>query len=230
MDALVVADTDVKLAQRQLQFYLNDIADTSTDENRIIPMTEPDLQKYSFDRKGLFQEALQNRIDLLEQELKLSADLIKIDYLENQTLPVFTLDYQYGALSDTGSRYGNSYDDLLSGDFNDWSIGLKFEMPSTNEARKAKLDRAVQARMQRLSTKQLRTLSIKREIHDALDTVEQNWKRILLARKQVVIAGMNYEAELKQFSEGLRTMTEVLETLTKIGEAQVKEIKAIVNY
>lgn len=230
MDSLVVADTDVKLAQRLLQFYLNDIDDEAIDENRIIPMTEPNLLKYDFDRKALFQEALQNRIDLLEQELKLSADLIKIDYLENQTLPLFTLDYQYGALSDTGNQFNQSYNQIFNGDFNDWSIGLKFEMPFTNEARKAKLDRAVQQRMQRLSTQQLRTLAIKREIHDALDTVEQNWKRILLARKQVLVAGINYEAELKQFSEGLRTMTEVLETLTKLGEAQVKEIKAIVNY
>ncbi len=59
------------------------------------------------------------------------------------------------------------------------------EMPFTNEARKAKLDCAVMTRMQRLPTK--------KEIHDALDTVEQNWKRILLARKQVLVAGMNYE-------------------------------------
>jgi len=230
MDGLIVADTDVKLAQRALQFYLNDIDDAPIDQNRIIPITTPNLQKYDFDRLALFKEALQNRIDLLEQELKLSADLIKIDYLENQTLPLFTLDYQYGALSDTGNRASNSYDDLLGGDFRDWSIGFKFEMPFTNEARKARLDRAVQQRMQRLSTKQLRTLAIKREIHDALDTVEQNWKRILLARKQVLVAGMNYEAELKQFNEGLRTMTEVLETLSRLGAAQIKEVKAITNY
>lgn len=230
VDSLIVADTEVKLAERQLQFYLNNIDDVPIAQNRIIPVTEPNLQKYEFDRKALFNEALQNRIDLLTQELKLSADLVKIDYLENQTLPAFTLDYQYGALSETGNRFGNSYEDIFSGDYRDWSIGLKFEMPLTNEARKARLDRVIQQRMQRLSTKQLRTLAIKREIHDALDTVEQNWKRILLARKQVLVAGMNYEAELKQFNEGLRTMTEVLETLTRLGAAQIKEVKAIVNY
>jgi outer membrane protein len=103
-------------------------------------------------------------------------------------------------------------------------------MPVSNEARKAKLDRAVAQRMQRLTTKTLQTLTVKREIHDALDKINQNWQRIIAARQQVLIAGINYEAELKQFNEGLRTMTEVLETLTRLGEAQLKEIRAISDY
>ncbi len=46
----------------------------------------------------------------------------------------------------------------------------------------------------------------------------------------MLIAGINYEAELKQFNEGLRTMTEVLETLTRLGEAQIKEVRAVGDY
>lgn len=230
LDALVVAKTKVKLAQRQLQFLLNDLDHNQSETFNIIPVTEPNLLKFSFQRDKLINDAMTNRIDLLNQELKLSADLVKIDYLENQTLPMFTLDYQYGALSNTEDSFGNTYQDLFNGDFNDWSIGLKFEMPLTNEARKARLQRAVSQRLQRLTTKTLQTLTVKREIHDALDYVDQNWQRILIARQQVLIAGMNYEAELKQFNEGLRTMTEVLETLTRLGEAQVKEVRAISDY
>ncbi|HYD33435.1 MAG TPA: TolC family protein, partial [Methylophilaceae bacterium] len=53
---------------------------------------------------------------------------------------------------------------------------------------------------------------------------------IIAARQQVILAGVNYEAELKQFREGLRTMTEVLEMLTRLGEAQIKEVRAIKDY
>jgi hypothetical protein len=42
------------------------------------------------------------------------------------------------------------------------------------------------------------------------------------ARQNVLLAGLNYDADLKQFREGLRTMTEVLETLTRLGEAQLR--------
>jgi outer membrane protein len=228
MEALIIAETNLKLAQRQLKFFINDINDAEAET--IIPETQPSLVKYQFNRNQLLQDALANRLELLQQEIKLASDAINIDYLDNQTLPLFTLDYQYGALSNTLNSFGDSYRHMLDGNFSDWSIGLKFEMPFTNEARKARLENAVQQRLQRLTTKALQTLTVKREIYDALDNVDQNWQRISAARQQVIIAGVNYEAELKQFNEGLRTMTEVLETLTRLGEAQVKEVRAITDY
>ncbi len=230
LEALIIAETNLKLANRQLQFLLNDISDNPSLDNIFLPSTSPSLVRYDIDRQKLMQDALEGRIELLSQELKLAADLAKIDYLENQTLPLFTVDYQYGALSNTFDSFGNSYNNVLNGDFNDWSIGFKFELPISNEANKARLAKAIQQRTQRLTTKTLQALTIKKEIYDAVDQVEQNWQRILAARQQVLIAGINYEAELKQFNEGLRTMTEVLETLTRLGEAQIKEIKAIGDY
>lgn len=230
MEALIVAETNLKLAQRQLRFYMNDLPDDLNQATLLVPTTQPDLLKYEFNREKLLDDALSGRLELLEQELKLAADATKIAYLENQTLPLFSLDYQYGALSNTNSSFGQNSRNLLNGEYNDWSIGLKFEMPITNEARKAQLENAVQQRNQRLATKALQTMTVKKEIYDALDYVDQNWQRILAARQQVLIAGINYEAELKQFNEGLRTMTEVLETLTRLGEAQAKEVRAVTNY
>lgn len=230
LEALIIAETNLKRANRQLQFLLNDITDDASLDSIFLPSTAPNLVNYDINRKKLMDDALEGRIELLTQELKLSADLAKINYLENQTLPLFTVDYQYGALSNTFNSFGDSYQDIFNDDFNDWSIGFKFEMPISNEANKARLDRAVQQRSQRLTTKALQTLTIKKEIYNAVDQVEQNWQRILAARQQVLIAGINYEAELKQFNEGIRTMTEVLETLTRLGEAQIKEIKAIGDY
>ncbi|MDI1310077.1 MAG: TolC family protein [Methylotenera sp.] len=229
MDSLIVAETNLKLAERQIRFYMNDI-DTNYMADPLIPNTSPNLVKYEFNRSKLLNDALSGRVELLEQELKIAADLTKIDYLENQTLPIFTIDYQYGALSNTNNSFGNSYRNVLDGQFKDWSVGLKFEMPLTNEASKARLESSIQQRNQKLATKTLQVLTVKKEIYDALDYVDQNWQRIIAARQQVLIAGLNYEAELKQFNEGLRTMTEVLETLTRLGEAQIKEVHAIGEY
>ncbi|WP_223259460.1 TolC family protein [Candidatus Methylopumilus rimovensis] len=230
MEALIIAETNLKLAQRQLRFYMNDMDTEDRQPNIINTITEPNLVRYEFDREKLLNEALSARLELLELEVKLAADAINIQYLENQTLPLFTLDYQYGALSPSVNNLGNVYQNTLNGQFSDWSVGLKFEMPFTNEANKGRLEEAVQQRNKRLATKQLQTLTVKKEIYDALDQVENNWQRILAARQQVVIAGLNYDAELKQFNEGLRTMTEVLETLTRLGEAQIKEVRAVSDY
>ncbi len=230
LEQLIIAKTNLSLAQRQLKFYLNDPQYPLTNETNFITTTKPDLFNYQFNRDNLVKNAQTNRLDLLETELRLSEDLLRIAVLENQTLPLFSLDYAYGALSDSESSFGRAYNSLNRLDYNEWYVGLRFEMPVSNDARRARLSRAVQQRLQRLSTKELQALTIQREIHDVLDTLEQNWQRIVTTKQQVVIAGINYEAELKQFKEGLRTMTEVLEALTRLGDAQVREINAITDY
>ncbi len=229
MEKLIVAQTKLKLAQRKLKLFLNDEQLGLGSDNWLSPETQPMLVSFEFDRERLVEKALEGRLELLELELKLAADSTKIDYLRNQTLPLFMLDYSYSALG-RDDTFGEAYGDAVGGDFNDWAVGLKFELPLTNALRKSRLERAVQQRIQRLTTKRLRELSVRREMYDALDQVDQNWQRILAARQNVILAGLNYEAELKQFREGLRTMTEVLEMLSKLGEAQVREVYAIADY
>ena len=228
LEQLIIASTNLQISQRQLKFFLNDADFTMENEKGFIPATNATLTHFEFDAEKLIEKALANRLELLDLELKLTEDATRIGNLENQTLPVFNLDYQYGALSQTGNQFTGSLSQL--GNFSDWYVGFRFEMPITNEARLSRLNQAVQQRLQRLSNKVLQTMAVKKEILDALDIHNQQWMRILTARQQVVIAGINYEAELKQFKEGLRSMTEVLEMLTRLGEAQMKEIKAITDY
>ena len=230
MEGLIVTETTLKIRERQLKLFLNDPGLNLDSSTLLVPDSSPTLVEFKFDREQLAQRALAGRLELLELELKLAADLTKIDYLRNQTLPMFMLDYSYASLGRSTSSFGGAFDQTTGGDYSDWSVGVRMEMPLTNELRRAQLDRAVQERLQRLTTSQLRELTVRREIYDALDQVGQNWQRILAARQNVLLAGLNYDAELKQFSEGLRTMTEVLETLTRLGEAQLREVRAIGDY
>ena len=229
-ESLITANTTLKIRQRQLKLLLNDTNLSVDSQILIVPKTSPTLLHFDFDRNELVQKALTGRLELLELELKLAADLTKIDYLKNQTLPMFMLDYNYGSLGRDTQSLDSAFTQTLEGNYSDWSVGMRMEIPLSNELRKSKLERAVQERLQRLSTQQLRELTVKREIYDALDTTEQNWQRILAARQNVILAGLNYDAELKQFREGLRTMTEVLETLTRLGDAQLREVRAISDY
>jgi len=230
IEALILAKTRLQLTQRQLLFLLNDPQYAIDSDALIRPQSEPILMHYEFDKDRLISSAMQGRLELLELELKLAADLNRVEYLQNQTLPLFTLDYSYGALSSGENSLSRAYDSPFDNRFSDWSVGLRFELPMTNEARRNQLQQAVQQRMQRLATKELQILTVKREIHDAVDRAEQHWQRIIAARQQVMLAGVNYDGELKQFNEGLRNMTEVLEMLSRLGESQIKEIRAMVDY
>ncbi|MBU6282051.1 TolC family protein, partial [bacterium] len=230
LESLVQAETALKLRERQLKLYLNSPDLELGAAVLLVPETRPQLVRYDFDREALVRQALEGRLELLELELKLASDLVKIDYLENQTLPIFTLEYSYAPLGQSGDGFGSSWNDTFGGPYDEWFVGGRFEIPLTNLARRSKLERAILEREQRLASRKLREVTVRREIFDALDQLQQNWQRILAARQNVLVAGINYEAELVQFREGLRTMTEVLEALTRLGEAQVREIKAIVDY
>ena len=228
MEQLIIATTNLQLNERQLKFFLNDNEYPMESEKGFITETVPSLIQFELNADRLIEKAMTTRLELLELEIKLSEDSTRISFLENQTLPIFNLDYKYGALSNTGDQLSQSYNQI--GNFSQWYVGFRFEMPVTNEARLARLNQAITQRMQRLSTNTLQTMAVRKEILDALDLQNQHWTRILTARQQVIIAGINYDAELKQFKEGLRTMTEVLEMLTRLGEVQLKEISAVTDY
>lgn len=83
VNSLVIAKTQLKIAQRQLQFFLNDIG-SDVDADSLMPTTQPNLVGFQFDRERLVARALEGRLDLLEQELKLAAETTKVSFLENQ--------------------------------------------------------------------------------------------------------------------------------------------------
>ncbi len=229
LEALIMAETELRIAQRELRRILNR-DDVPLDAATTINVTtSPALLRYELDSAALVEAALANRMELLELELKLAADAVKIDLARNQALPLFVLDFQYGLLDRQGAL-GSSWQGMWDFDNRELRVGLRGEIPVTNDAREAKVRRAMLTRTQRLATREQRALAIRQEVLDALDVLEQNWQRILAARQNVVVSGVNYEAELKQFNEGLRTMREVLEVLTQLGDAQIREIKAIIGY
>lgn len=229
LESLIIAETNLRLQQRELKRMLNS-EDLSLDSTTTIePTSSPELLRYSLDREKVVADALANRMEMLELELKLAADAIRIDLAQNRALPLFVLDFEYGILDRQGS-FGTGWQGMWDFDNSGFAVAVRGEIPVTNEARKSRLERALLARSQRLATRDQRDLAIRQEVYDALDVLDQNWQRILAARQNVVVSGVNYEAELKQFEEGLRTMREVLEALSQLGEAQIRELQAIVTY
>ena len=121
-ESLIMANTTLKIRQRQLKLFLNDTNLSVDSQILIIPKTSPTLLHFDFDRNELVKKALAGRLELLELELKLAADLTKIDYLKNQTLPMFMLDYNYGSLGRDTQSLDSAFTQTLEGNYSDWSV------------------------------------------------------------------------------------------------------------
>lgn len=229
LELLINAETDVQILRRDLDRILNRgelIGDESAPPT---PTSDPQLNRYTFDREQLAVLAAENRMELLEIELKLAADAIKVDLARNKALPLFLVEFGYG-LGDRNSNLSSSFAGQFEFDNQSFGIGARAEIPVTNAAAEAALRRSLLTRQQRLATRSQRSLAIRQEVYNAVDVLERDWQRILAARQNVVAATANYNAERTGFTEGLRTAQDVLIALGLLGEARIKEVKSITSY
>lgn len=229
MEALIVAETQWRLRQRELKGLLASDRLPLQGGPVIETVSEPRLVGFDLDAEVLVQRALAERLDLIEIELGLLRDSFELDMRENLTLPLANLDFKYGTL-ERDQGMGSAIAGKWDFDHHEYSIGLNFELPFTNQRRRAERDAVLLQRARRFATKEARTLAVRQEVYDNLDVLGQNWQRILASRQSVIVAGVNYDAELRQFQQGLRTMREVFEALSDLGDAQRAEISAIVDY
>jgi outer membrane protein TolC len=86
--------------------------------------------------------------------------------------------------------------------------------------------RAMAQRMELLEAE----LQIRQEVLDAADQLASDWQSILAARERVVLAQRLLDVEIRQFEQGLRTSTEVLNAQNELAQAKVSEIAALTNY
>ena len=229
LEGIIQAATQLRLAERNLRFIMNR-PDLPLDSYQgLIPSTDPNPVGLQLESKKLIQYALDNRMEMLETELQLAMDQSTIDFAKNQKLPLITLDYSYN-INGLGNSYGHSFDQLSRVDFPDWQVGMQAQIPIGNKAANARLQQAILMRAQRLATKEQRKQAIEHEVLNALDQLNENWQRILAARQEVIYAGRTFEAERRQFELGVRTSTEVLDAAARLADAQLREVRALLDY
>ena len=229
LESMVMAETAVRLASRDLARALNpaDMPLNSPEALRVA--TEPSLVRYQIDAEALAERAVEERLELLELELKLAADAVRIGLAENATLPVFVVGFEYGT-GNRSSTIGSAAAGSLDFDNPSWSIGARAEIPITNDAAEARLRRSMLRRLQTTATREQKRLAIRQEVYDAADVLEQNWQRVLAARQAVIAAGANFEAEQRLFREGLRSTQDILIALQQLGTQRQNEVKVIEAY
>jgi outer membrane protein TolC len=229
LEAIVVAQNDVLTLQRELKRVINmpglDV-DTTT---LVVPRTDPDPVEYVLDRGALTADAIDNRMELLELELRLLADAANVDLARNRTLPDLSLDASY-RVNGLGASKNDAFASLRDNRFEDWSVGLSLEVPLGNEGAESRLHQAILARLQRLGSIGSRRQTIRQEVLDAADRIESGWQRILAARQSTILAARTLQAEQRRFDVGASTSNDVLNAATRLAEAQLAEVQAVVDY
>lgn len=229
LSGIIVADTAVKLRRRELKKLMNREDLPMGGPTELELATPPHPVGLDLDGEELAARAEANRMEMLELELRLAIAASNLDFERNQALPLFVVDYTYSR-DGQGSNFGEAFSQITDRSFENWSLGARLEIPLGNEAAKARVHRAILNRVQTLATRDQRRQSIRQEVFDALDRLQQDWQRILAARQQTVLAARTYEAEKRQFELGLRTSTDVFDALTRLTSARSQEVRALADY
>ncbi|HZW11280.1 MAG TPA: TolC family protein [Phycisphaerales bacterium] len=229
LDEIISAQTAVLQQQRELKLVINAPGLGVDSSTQVVTSSPPDPVRYEFDRDELLAAAVENRMEMLELELRLAADLATADWTRNQALPLLALDYTY-RVNGLGGSFSRSMTTLQDNNFEDWSVGLRGEIPLGNEEREAAVRRALVQRLQRLGTRDAREQAIEREVLDAIDAIESAWQRVIATRQSVILNTRAFRAEERQFGVGESTSTDVLIAAANLGEAQLSEISAVVDY
>jgi outer membrane protein TolC len=229
VEAIIISDNNLRDRQRELKRILNQPGLEMDSATAIGPATPPIAVPFTVDADRLIATALTKRMEMLELELRIAQETANVGLAKNGMLPIATLDYQYN-VNGLGSSFDDSFNMVADKNFEDHRLGVHVEVPIGNEAARSRYRRAIASRQQQLATKEQRTLAIKQEVFNAADQLEANWQRILASRQRVVLAARVLNVEIRQFEQGLRTSTDVLDAQTRLANAQSDEINAITEY
>jgi outer membrane protein TolC len=229
LEAIIIAQDTLHDRQRALKRLMNRQDLDMQTPTLVTPATQPVLQRYDFDPDHLVSSALENRMEILVLELQVLQDLESIDFRKNQVLPLIDFTYQYNIGAAENNRR-DAYQVLEDNQFAGHYFGLSARIPLGNQAAKSGLRQILLQRCQRLSTKKNREDLIKLEVLNAAEQLRTNWQRILASQQNAIVAGRLYEAEKRQFEQGQRTSTVVLDAQNNLDNAQLAELSALVAY
>jgi outer membrane protein TolC len=229
VEAIIIAENTQRDRERDLKRILNAPQFDMQSATAIIPITVPRPIYYDLDVPRLIAQSMQQRMELLDTELQIALETANVRVARHETLPLVSMTYTYNG-NGLGDSWENSFTNLRHGETADHSAGLLVQIPIGNEAARSRLRQAMLNRIQQLATLEQRRLQIRQEVLNAADQLEANWQRILAAHQRVLLAQRLLEVEIRQFEQGLRTSTEVLNAQTQLGSAQTSEVSAISDY
>ena len=229
LETVIIADNQLRDRQRELKRILNAPGLEMDTPTAIVPTSDPTPLRYTVEADRLAEAAVDNRMEMLETELAIARETSNVRAARNATLPLVSLDYTYN-VNGLGPSLDDSFSLLRDNDFADHRAGLRVQVPIGNQAALSRLRRSILTRVQQLATRDQRALQIRQEVFNAADQLEANWQRILASRKRVILAARVVELEQRQFEQGMRTSTDVLDAQTRLANAQSDEVQAVAEY
>lgn len=169
--------------------------------------------------ENAIRKALARRPDLQQARVNLKGHEFSAKVGRNLLLPSLSLKGSAG-VSGLAPEYGEAFDDMKSGKYPFWSVGIEFAYPLGNDAAEADLAKsrllAAQSRAQIQSLEE----SVGLEVRQAIRNLETREKQIAVAKRGVELAEARLDSYVKRGKVGLATTKDILQVETDLTAAR----------
>lgn len=212
-----------------------------------INTTEPYIfEPLDVDLASSIETALENRPEILSQEMALDLTDLNVKLARNAVLPSLDLTGSYGFSgiggtltiidSNTGETtrvkggFDDSLDQIVDVDYPNWGVGLALKVPLGNNDAKAYLARRRFEHQQTKTHLAALQQSIIHDVRVAVRFLYDGAASVEAAEASKVLAERNVEAEQTKFANGLSTNFLVLQIQDDLANAQLANLQARLNY
>jgi len=230
---VIRARNRVLQASDRLKALLNDPELPLAQETALLPLDRPADAPTTFDLRSLVQTTLRKRPELQQAILAIDDAQIREEVARNARLPLLDVRFQtrFGGLGEDADR---AYDELFSGDFVDYLVGVQFEQPLGNRLavaahKQRRLERLAAVTAHRNAVQQV-LLEVKTALRDAATAYEL----IEQSRAARLAAAENLRTLLVE-EENIRALTPdfldlKLRRQEALAAAELQEAQARVDY
>ena len=195
----------------------------------VIPTTSFEPEPLTIDMEDAIGRALAQRNDLRQNELEVINAELDLKRRKNQLLPTLNITGTWNQLG-LEENIGNSIDELGSGRFYNWTVGVNVEVPIGNRSERSLLRQAmVDLESRRVAAEQLRN-SIILEVTQAVRDIDSTYQRVLTTRAASRLRKEQLQGEEERLKVGASTSYQVLQVQNDMLEAQLEEVRARIEF
>jgi outer membrane protein TolC len=248
---ILEAEAMVKNSEDLLKTIMNLGAEVQNPEQvRIIPTDSPSVIQEETSLEGALAVAMNKRPDLQATRVELKNSDLDLSFARNQLFPDLRLQASYWSPGISGDQIiyeggnaltgqiigripGKSTDairDTFDFKYQNWSVGLSLSFSLSNLLSRATHARAKLNFEQAELRLRAQEEAVFLEIRTAVRAVQTNYQRIEAYRAARELAEKKLEAEEEKFKVGLSTNYFILQYQRDLADAQIMELKAVVDY
>ncbi|MBN1422633.1 MAG: TolC family protein [Planctomycetes bacterium] len=199
------------------------------DRIEVVPTSEPGTASLAIDMDAAIRNAFLYRPEIKRLQAIVRRSEIDVGIRRNEILPQLDLVASWENLG-LEENLGNSYDELMSGRFYNWSIGAVLEIPIGSRAARNRIRRSKEDLAQaKLVLRKLEN-DIVLDVTSGIRSLRAAQQRVRTTETAAALAREQLAAETERLAEGKSTAYTVLQVRRDLLDREVEAIRARVDH